>query len=86
MEALTLERNGTSKREKTNGINQVQETFTSEHQMLRLGSGSQSEGSTESLLQCSEVSFGKRYIFLERKAHKTEVITYNKEGYGNMLN
>ena len=87
MEALTLERNTIfSKREKTNGINQVQQTFTSEQQMLRLGSGSKSEGPTESLLQCSEVSFEKKYIFLERKAHKTQVTVYNKEGYGNTLN
>lgn len=69
-----------SKREETNGINQVQQTFTSEHQMLRLGSGSKFEGSNESLLQCSEVSFKKEYIYLGRKAHKNTSYNLKQRG------
>lgn len=82
MEALTLERNRiSSKREKTNGINQVQQTFTSEQQMLRLGSGSKSEGSTESLLQCSEVLRKSTSFWKERHTkHKSQFITKRDMG------
>lgn len=61
--------------ERRNKWNQVQQPFTSGHQMQRFESGSKSEGSIQSLLQYSEVSFEKKYIYLGTKAHKKTQVT-----------
>lgn len=76
---LVISNNGKNQNFLQEGRNKWnQSSATAFHQMQRFESGSKSEGSIQSLLQCSKVSFDKKYIYLGTKARTHKVILFTK--------